>query len=544
MATDAQQELPKGVQVGLDKTRINYYDIMVIGYTGQGKSTTSDKIIIANPSKKHYTQDMPKEATKQGAAKNGQVKCHDISVWLALGSGEDEIEHRLKFLHYCRTKGEPHEEINRVRSALEAGDNPVFKPTTNCEVLSNETTKVRLMDVPGFFDGASFLSKQRQEVSEGLELMSPLDTSNLDIMRKIIRIQTALSMKFNRILYFLPSRGPLERASAHLQLELKWMAHFFDRAIFKSMVLVATIPARFSQNKKMSEEEKFPQEDIEMTKTYFRQALREVFNNPPPNDPLPDPPLIFISLTDTCEEILDKIKGATVQQEGLNLEIDPSTCAECGVKIGIVKGQRVTCYFGDDFTNAAIPYEESTCHPCFIPKYSRFDKFWGSFKYVVSFRWAMGDEWPSFVGEKCAACGGAPNRRGCMRVYSKYGKGKHKITVDHTNAVVSAPPDEEADERSTTPVNTPSSSAPTPQSAPPTSGSVQPTTGSGPDLSQIHSDEHCEQNGIINQEASHDTESSMLVVQSGMEHIQIQRPTNQSYVAEGSADNPVWGEGN
>lgn len=539
MTTDAQQELPKGVQVGLDKARINYYDIMVIGSTGQGKSTTSDKIIIANPSKKHYTLDMPKEANKQGVAKNGQVKCHDISVWLALGSGEDEIEGRLKFLHYCRTKEEPHEEINRVRSTLEAGRNPVFKPTTNCEVLSNETTNVRLMDVPGFFDGASFLSKQRQEAPEGSELMSPLDTSNLDIMRKIIRIQTALSMKFNRILYFLPSRGPLERASAHLHLELEWMAHFFERAIFKSMVLVATVSPRFSKNKKMSEEEKFAREDIDMTKIYFRQALREVFNNPPPNDPLPDPPLIFISLTDTCEEILDKIKCATVQQEGLNLQIDPSACSECGVKIGIVKGQRVTCYFGDDFTNAAIPYDESTCHPCFIPKYSRFDRFWRGFKYVVSFRWAMGDEWPSFVGEKCAACGGAPNRRGCMKVYSEYGKGKQKITVDHTNAVVSAPPDEEADESSTTPVNAPSSSRSEPASVP-TPQSAPPTSGSGPNMSQIQTDEHCEQNDIVNQKASHDTESSMLVVQSGIQHMRIH---NQSYVAEGSADNPVWSGG-
>ena len=28
---------------------VSYYDIMVIGKTGQGKSTTTDKLLIANP---------------------------------------------------------------------------------------------------------------------------------------------------------------------------------------------------------------------------------------------------------------------------------------------------------------------------------------------------------------------------------------------------------------------------------------------------------------------------------------------------------------
>ena len=46
--------------------------------------------------------------------------------------------------------------------------------------------------------------------------MEQLDDSNLDIMRKIVRIQTALSMKFKRILYFLPVRGPLDLVFCYL----------------------------------------------------------------------------------------------------------------------------------------------------------------------------------------------------------------------------------------------------------------------------------------------------------------------------------------
>ena len=34
-----------------------------------------------------------------------------------------------------------------------------------------------------------------------------------------------------------------------LMLELRWMAHYFGRVIFNSMVLVATVPPRFSRMK-------------------------------------------------------------------------------------------------------------------------------------------------------------------------------------------------------------------------------------------------------------------------------------------------------
>ena len=451
MESSSPQETTRSI---LENSRVNYYDIMVIGNTGQGKSTTSDKIIIAKPDEIEHS-DTPDQSPSandsagqaQVAGQTHQVKYTDISMWLAHGAEKNEFESHLKFLDYCRTKKKPHEEINRVRSAKPEEADEVFKATTDCEVLSNESTKVRLMDVPGFFDGASVLAKKQQEALEGSELMSSLDLDNLDIMRKIIRIQTALSMKFNRILYFLPCRGPLERANAHLKVQLKWMAHFFDRAIFKSMVLVATVSSRFSKMG-VSDDEKFPQEDIDLTKTLFRQALQEVFHNPPPSNPVPDPPLIFISLTDTCEQILEKVKKADVEQEGLHLEIDPSTCAECGVKIGVVKNQRVTCYFSEDPSNA-IPYDESTCHPYFVPKYSRIDKIWGGFKYVVSLSWITGEPWPVFVGEKCAACGGVANMRGCMKVGSVLGKGKDQIVVDHTNKVVNTVPKEQLDEDTT-----------------------------------------------------------------------------------------------
>lgn len=444
MATAAPKQPTQAVQVDEEKSKIDYYDLLVIGSAGRGKTTTADKLLVANPTGHDYGQPVPLGGLEVVVdEENQQLRYTDITMWL--GTSNDEFETHLKFLDNCRKSPNPHMQVNRVRSTSLDESTAVFQPTKQCEVLSNETSKVRVMDVPGFFDGASILN---QNSDQPLSPTESLNVNNLGIMRMIIRIQTTLAMKFNRILYFLPGRGPLERADAVLKLELNWMAHFFGRAIFKSMVLVATVPATFSEME-LPDDKKFPDRDVQITKKLFRKALEETFRSfsgdSLSEDPLPDPPLIFISQTNTCEEILEKIKRTTVTQEGLYLKIDPNTCSQCGVKIGVVKGQRVTCYFGEDLMNG-IPYEESTCHPYFIPKYTRIDKIWSGFMHFVSLKWMVGKPWPVLIGEKCVACEGEPNRQGCMQVRQQYMKKKKTVTVDHTNQVPNEQPGECADE--------------------------------------------------------------------------------------------------
>ena len=203
------------------------------------------------------------------------------------------------------------------------------------------------------------------------------------------------------------------------------------------MVLVATVPSYISEDEDYPEHKKFPEKVVKATKAIFREALEEVFlstcnDDAPSDNDVPDPPLIFISLTDSCEKILEKVKGAYDADVRLNLEFDPKTCAHCGVKIGMVKGQRVTCHFQSN----TIPYEESTCHPRFVAKYTRADKVWGEFKHVVLFKWVK-NPWPVFTGEECANCKRDPNSSGCMQVGStfqfKLKKEQQTITVDHTN---------------------------------------------------------------------------------------------------------------
>jgi len=48
MATRFEAKALSSIQEGIEGTGIDYYDILVIGKTGMGKSTTADKLVIAN----------------------------------------------------------------------------------------------------------------------------------------------------------------------------------------------------------------------------------------------------------------------------------------------------------------------------------------------------------------------------------------------------------------------------------------------------------------------------------------------------------------
>lgn len=386
---------------------MDYYDILMIGSIGIGKSTTTDKLLVANPTNYDYrNESVPLGGVDVVDAEyQPQDYCTDITVWLE--NPGFEVDKYLKYLNYCRKSSNPHLEINEVRRI-----SPAQLLADSARLLSNETSKIRILDVPGFLDDVS--------------LADNLNEINLGIMQTIIRIQVALAMKFKRVLYLLPCRGPLERASAILRLELQWMAHFFNSSIFKSMIIVATLPSTISEMN-IPDDMKFSPQDGELTKNIFKRMLKEMLSvSPIPDESFPDPPLIFISQTHTCEEILEKIQNASVAEKELTLQTNKMLCCHCGMKAGEVKGQRVVCYFGEDMMDS-IPYEESTCHPEVIPMYTRAEKIVGSIKQMV-----VGGDLPKFEGKKCIARGQSSNTHGCMRVGSMYyNKKGTQVEINH-----------------------------------------------------------------------------------------------------------------
>ena len=407
----AQQE---GVEILKDK----YFDIMLVGMTGQGKSTMADKLLIANPDKKKYV--LPdKLKMRQG---NDRVGLEDISMWLLHEEDEkNEVETHLKALVYSRTKTKPHAEVNNMRDP----EDSTFTSTSFCQVFSNDTSKVRLLDVPGFEDEKAFsparpVATHSSRPNRLYQAANNITAYNFGIMRNIIRIQSALGMRFRRVVYFLPCRGPLERANAVLEQQLQQLEYAFGHSVFECMVAVATIPRRYS----LREEETMPQEEIKQCKRFFQTALGNVIG---PSEAKPDIPIIFVSLAESCESILGKIQGAGVSRDGLELTFNPSTCANCGVKIGSLEGEAVICSTPQD-PDGSIPYEESTCHPAF--KRTLISHVLG--RRITK---AIVRRWPSYKAEYCMGCKQRPGEPGCMQIGQKYATWWDTYPVCHTSEV-------------------------------------------------------------------------------------------------------------
>ena len=365
------------VQQGISNLAFDYYDIMVIGKTGMGKSTTADKLLVANPSSRTIQQTEHAEPVVD--EKQSLMSLDDLSVWL-LSDAPDEmlrVKTRLKNLIFFRSLEKPHQEINGFHS----GEQYVSGMTQSCELISNESTKVRVLDVPGFF-GEGDTGAHDGSASEKARCTMNVA---LNTMRKILLIQATMNMKFRRILYFLPEHGPLNRSSSLLEMELTTMANYFGRAIFECMVLIATMPAVVYE---MAENVVFPDTAVANTRKNFDKALTRAL--PKEKDNLPTPPIVFVSMTDSCETIFEKINRAvvTTKTDEIQLKFNPMMCTRCGIKAKIIKSEKIAVYT-DESETSTIPYEESTCHPMLVPKYklrsllevwltsSRSECFWG-----------------------------------------------------------------------------------------------------------------------------------------------------------------------
>ena len=412
---------------------LDYYDIMVIGKTGAGKSTTVDKLLIARlPGKEHIQQEQADTGSEAGITHdphNRALRHENMTMWLISDKDFDldRVSMRLKNMVFFRSLENPHTEINSIR---ESGMH-IYESTRNCELFSNELTRLQVLDVPGFFGHEAAGQATVKDLSSHVVAVKEFD---LLTMRKILRIKSTHNFKFNRIVYFLPVKGSLKRTSQDLIIELGVMKEYFGRPIFESMVVVATYPSDTYEYLEDDGRNLFPESKVQNTRRHLREALQDVFKC----DDVPDPPIIFISLFDSCEEILRKVQTAPVKQDMLNLKFSSSICSRCDVKIideGAGKGQSSCCSFSDQY--GAIALDESTCHPMMVPKYSTIMKFFGGVAHLITFRQFVG-RWPSFenLDEECISCKQPPKSHGCMKVGSKVMFGKESLTVQHSTSAM------------------------------------------------------------------------------------------------------------
>ena len=409
--------MANSVQQGIEGSTIgNYYDIMIIGKTGFGKSTTSDKLIVANHDGHGHHEVVQPNTIQPGE----RIVVDDLSIW-SISDADGELGRVCT--HLNNLLGFAQDPNTSIDMYYNSGN----RNTDRAQLISNDVTNIRVLDVPGFFGDTAYDRPTGDTPTDVVR-------SGLATMRQVLRVQEAMKLNFKRIIYFIPERGPLVRPHKALQMELEQMVHFFGVSIFDCMVLVATVNPDVYQYLPPGIVP-FSHDAKEKTRANFNATLRRVL----PNNQLPEdkPPLIFLSKCDSCEVIMRKVRDAPVIHDGLRLQFDNQTCARCGMKEKILsqgkEKEKVSCYVGED-PSVAIPYEDSFCHPMIVSKYWKLTKVLGGIAHFVTKRRYLGS-WPDFRNpddEICIGCGQIPGSRGCMKAGSRFPiKGK-SIEVTHS----------------------------------------------------------------------------------------------------------------
>ncbi len=441
-----QQGVPPKVEGDVDS---GYYDILVVGRTGMGKSSTVDKLMVLNTTAtpeqnqqdlaaqpapvdngtpKGLKQTTKKKKKKMDKTEDGhreKMQCENVTGWI-ISEDQKEQEYfdiRIKNIVFSRQTNadkEPHNNVDELRNCEDYKDT-VYRSSRSCQLLINEESKIQILDSPGFFSA---------DLMEGA---SDTNESNLAVVRHIVRLQALAGLKFKRVLYFLPQPGPLKRADRAMQAEIQDMVKFFGVSIFKQMVLVATAAEGITEATDMSRERKFSTKCLKQSRYFFHEALvREFKEKKKDTAGLPTPPIIFITMTDTCEEILHMITSAEVDSNtGLQLEFNANTCCQCGIEIGTKEDDTLMAEYrgpGEAPWINALPYDETSCHPLMESKYTARSFFRGLARMFL-FEW-------KFSEEQCISCYNGPAAKGCCKVHTMYEEdGYEPIEVNHTNEI-------------------------------------------------------------------------------------------------------------
>ena len=352
----------------------SYYDIILIGRTGQGKSSLGNKLL--------------------------QFTTYEQKRWQETTSFSPPP-------FYFRT-------------ADDVDDNQrMFAVTKQCELSTNETTMVRVLDTPGLCNAN--------------DVSADIFSTNIQIFRGMVFNQLMHQIAAKRLLYFLPIRGVPCKADGAMQEELKVMYHFFGPAVFDHMVLVATQDKEYQQYK-------FSDEHCGKIKMVLNAAIVTVTNN----EYTSTPPVIYIGISDSEEAVLAKIKSAPVLADSEN-DFMPAfrddVCARCSCQIRYNVnpiGTRIPVGIVREGDGDLLKYDESKCHPCFVPRYNSLEKIAGGIVHVVTLgipfviaRAIGSTTWPGFTNssEICPNCKLSPGFPPCYPVFKEYEGTK----VTHSN---------------------------------------------------------------------------------------------------------------
>ena len=360
-----------------------YYDILLLGRTGRGKSTTGN-FLLEDGKGRLVEQD-------HDTVFEGEKESTSSKLAFAVGTGVESV-------------------------------------TAACRLYSNEFTKVRVLDTPGFAD-----SKQTKNVG--------VLKANLQVVRSILRCTGDNGLAFRRVLYFLPQRGPQERADGTLQEELKLIHGFLGNGIFKIMVIVVTFY-------KKSQVPHLDADEIKMTEQAFMLSLEAITDAEGEGVIDRCPPIVYLPFND--RNIVDKIKTAPVLcDRPLRIEIEQNRCIKCSAKLiyaTTTRGElvvRVVINEGGSNKNV-LSNRDSKCHPYFVHRFSTTTKAIGGVAHIATAgvfvavgKFRGRKCWPGFTNDEeiCVNCDQPPSSEACCKVTTlfKTQGAKKSIEVIHTN---------------------------------------------------------------------------------------------------------------